>query len=74
MTDKKKTVGKIALDLQKSQADNRDPVAEREALLGDYEKNFHEAFERGKKQFGGDFYIIVMTKIERLLTNVVRNY
>jgi len=71
---KKETVGKIAMDLQKKTGENRDVIAQRNAMLSDWDKHFNKAFERGKKQFGGDFYVFVITKRERLLTNVVRHY
>ena len=72
--EKKETVGKIALDLQKKTGENRDPIAQREAMLSDYEDHFNQAFERGLSQFQGDFYIVVLTKRERLLRNIIRHF
>lgn len=72
--DKKPTVGKIALDLMNQKQENKDSIAQTQAMLTDYEKNFYDAFDRGKAQFQGDFYVVVLTKKERLMGNVIRNY
>lgn len=72
--DNKKTVGSIALDLMSQEQENRDPIAQQRAMLSDYEKNFQDAFKRGQAQFNGNFYIVVITKKERLMENVIRNY
>jgi len=37
-------------------------------------KELLDAVDRGYKKYNGDFYIHVETKVEKLLTNVVRNY
>lgn len=42
--------------------------------LKDYEENVEVALKEGKKKFPGDFYIVVLTKKERLMKNVIRNY
>lgn len=68
------TVGKASLKLMQEPQENKDVNAQREAMLSDFEKNFYQAFDRGKAQFNGDFYIAVITKKERLMQNVLRNY
>lgn len=70
----KKTVGSLALDLMSQKQENTDVVSQQKAMLSDYEKNFQQSFDRGKSQFQGDFYIVVITKKERLMENVIRNY
>ena len=40
----------------------------------DYEKNIFECVTTHKKVFFTDFYIVVLTKKERLMKNVIRNY
>ena len=72
--DKKETVGKLAFDLMSKPQENSDPIAQGKAMLVDYEKNLNQAYDRGKAQFGGNFYIVVITKKERLMQNVIRNY
>ena len=40
----------------------------------DYEKNMQTCVKDSLKQFDGNFFIIVITKKERLMENVLRNY
>lgn len=71
----KETVGKIATDLLKKDAETTDPIEIQREMQKDYEKNIHECIIRAKKDLGNiDFYIVVETKKERLLENVLRNY
>lgn len=68
------TVGKIATDLQLKSPESNDPVELQRKMHENYEENIMQAVERGKKDFEGDFFVVVLTKRERLLTNVLRNY
>ena len=72
--NEKKTVGAISIDLKENAPVNNDVIAQQREMLSDYEKNFFIALERGKKQFQDDFYVVVITKKERLMDNVIRNY
>lgn len=72
--DEKKTVGAASLEVLEKEPFNPDVEAQQRAMLSDFESNFHQAFTRGKAQFLGDFYVVVITKKERLLENVLRNY
>lgn len=75
MKDKKKTMGVIALDLAKSAHDNTHNAHDQmEESLTDWDKNIFECVDRFKAQFPFDFYIVVVTKKERLLENVLRNF
>jgi hypothetical protein len=70
---KEMTVGAAALELSKK-TDIYDPTEiEREANKC-YEANLIECAERGAKKHDGDFYVVVITKQERLLPNVIRRY
>lgn len=73
--ERKQTMGTIALDLAKSAHDNTHSAHDqmRESLT-DWDKNIYECVERSKKEFPFDFYIVVITKKEKLLENVLRNY
>jgi len=71
---KRETVGKVATDLLVKQPETTSPIEQMRESLTDYEKNVIECVERYKKSFYGDFYVVVLTKNERLLTNVFRNY
>lgn len=70
----KETVGKIATDLMKKEAPTLDAVELQREMQTDYEKNVEECIESGKKDWPGNFYIVVITKKERLLENVLRNF
>lgn len=72
--EKRETVGKISAELSQKAPDSVDPIEIERELHQEYEKNVYEAVERYKKEWAGDFYIIVITKKERLMQNVLRNY
>lgn len=71
---KRETVGKIASDLLKKEPDSLSPIDNMREQLTDYEKNLYECVNRYKNVFPLDFFIIVITKKERLMPNVLRNY
>lgn len=68
------TIGKIATDLAAQDTHAQSPVELERAMHKDYEENVQQCIERGKKEHPGDFYIVVITKKERLLQNVLRHY
>lgn len=70
----RETVGKLATDLIKQEPATRDPIELQREIYKDYEKNLYESVNRGKKQYTTDFFVLVLTKKERLLQNVLRNY
>lgn len=70
----RETVGKVSSDLIIKAPETLSPIEQMEENLSDYEKNVWECVERCKKDFTGDFYIVVITKNERLLPNVFRNF
>lgn len=70
----KKTVGAHALELMQQKTDKISIVEQQQAMTEDYMKNLFEAVDRGYKDFPGDFYVVVITKNERLMPNVFRNY
>lgn len=74
MAKKKDTVGKIASDLMKQDDVAINPVEMQEEMLKDYEKNILLALNDAKKAYNSDCFIIVLTKREPLLPNVLRNY
>lgn len=74
MTDKKTTVGKVALDLAKKSPDTLDPIEIEREMHTDYEKNIDLCIDDGLTKYTHDFYVVVLTKKERLLENVLRNY
>jgi hypothetical protein len=76
MIEKKRpTVGKLASDLLVKA--NQNPVSaidQMQESLTEYDKNIWETVSRGIADFSADFYVVVITKKERLMQNVIRNY
>lgn len=68
------TVGKIAQDLLKKDPETRDPIEIQREVHKEYEKNIQECITNHEKIYVGDFYVEVITKKERLMQNVLRNY
>jgi hypothetical protein len=74
MTKNRETVGKISSDLLIKAPDSVDPIEIERAMHGDYSKNMFECWSSARSHFGSDFFIIVITKKEPLMPNVLRNY
>ena len=72
--EERKTVGAIALDLMQKDSPTRSPIELEQEMHKDYEKNIYECVDRGKKENNGDFFVVVVTKKERIMENVLRNY
>ena len=71
---KRETVGKISIDLLwGAQPLDHSPEEQMRECLEEWEKNLLECIERGKKEFPHDFYIVVDTKKEPKMQNVLRN-
>jgi hypothetical protein len=68
------TVGKKSLELMGKDPETRDPIELERAMHEDYERNVYACVDTHKKIFLGDFYVVVITKQERLMPNVLRNY
>lgn len=72
---KQKTVGAHAVDLKQKQPDTLNPIELEQEMHTDYEKEVLSALEAGRKKFPShDLFVVVITKKERLLDNVLRNY
>jgi hypothetical protein len=72
--NKRDTVGKIAADLALRTPYSTDPIEIERELHKDYVKNIFECVQSSKKQFNGDFFVVVLTKKEPLMQNVLRHY
>jgi len=70
----RKTVGQISEELSSKTPISTDPIEIERAMHDNYEQHIYDATERGKKDFDGDFFIVVITKKEHLMNNVLRNY
>jgi hypothetical protein len=66
-------IGKISTDLLvKPEITN--PIDQAYECLTEYDKNIFECIDAHKGTYKGNFYIVVLTKKERLMQNVIRNY
>jgi hypothetical protein len=72
--EQKEKVGKIAHDLLTKADDKHTVIDQMREQLSDYDRNLYISIEEGKKKWSSDFYVVVLTKKERLMENVIRNY
>jgi len=70
----RETLGKISTDLLKKQHKALSPIEYMQEMLTDYDKNIQICIDRYRKVFLGDFFVVVITKKEPLLKNVLRSY
>ncbi len=73
MSDKQ-TVGKVARDLMLKEPESRDPIEIQQAMEDEYLDNLIECVDKHNKEFETSFYVVVITKNEKLMENVFRNY
>lgn len=71
---KRETIGKISSDLLLKQPESRDPIELQREMTSEYLKYLIDCANQHKNIYPGDFYLIVITKNERLMPNVFRNY
>lgn len=72
--EKKKTVGSEAYDRLLKLPETTDPIELEREMHKDYEANVQECITRSSKEYDGDFFVVVTTKKERIMQNVLRNY
>lgn len=71
----RETAGKVSQDLLHNAAVlDHSPEEQMKEQLAEYESNINEAILEGKKSFETDFFIVVITKKEKLMQNILRNY
>jgi len=68
------TVGKIASDLMQKEADDATALELSRGMTKDYMDNLFDVIADGKNAYDEDFFVVVLTKRERVLANVVRNF
>lgn len=71
---KRDTVGAHSLRLSKKAPDAQNAIDQMREQLTDYDENIHECVKKHREVFDGDFYVVVITKKERLMKNVLRGY
>ena len=75
MEKPRKTVGALSSELLQQDTVRDATAGERmQQQLHDYESHIAECINTGKNNFAGDFFVVVITKRERLMPNVIRNY
>lgn len=72
--NKRETVGKISSDLLQKQPETQSPIELERKMQEDYIDHLKQCIETHKKVFPEDFYVVVITKNEKLMPNVFRNY
>lgn len=68
------TVGELALPLLSKTPDSCDPIEIGREMQKEYLSNLVECVTKNRGQMSGNFYVVVLTKNEKLLPNVFRNY
>lgn len=69
------TVGKLSAELlQKDTYADHSAGEQMQEQLRDYESYVYDCVAGGKNIYSGDFFVVVITKRERLMPNVMRNY
>lgn len=74
MEEKRDTVGKISSELLQKDMGPVPVIDQQREMQKDYIDNLIQCVERSKKDFPGDFFVVVETKTEPLMPNVMRNY
>lgn len=72
--ERKETVGQIVTDLLAKSPESTDPIEIQRATEKEYLDNLAQCVETNKKHYSNDFFIVVITKAEKLMPNVFRNY
>ena len=68
------TVGTLASDLIVKSPETNNPIEQMREQLTDYDRSLAECIDKALTTYPGDFYLVVITKKERLLENVLRCY
>lgn len=71
----KDTVGKLSSELLLNDIHGDHTAGEQmQEQLSDYEKNLIECVNSGKNIYSSDFFVIVITKREKIMKNVLRHF
>jgi hypothetical protein len=74
MEDIKETVGKVALDLMSKDPEVTTVIDQQRAMQEDYLEELTECVMEFRRKHPRDFFVTVLTKSEKLMPNVFRNY
>lgn len=70
----KETVGKFAVEGMLKEPETRSVIELEQEMQKEYMNELLNCIDKHYNDFDGDFYIVVITKREKLLHNVLRNY
>ena len=73
MKQEREKLGAISMRLLEKETHSVSPLELEREIHKEYEKNIYEAVETGRKKYEGDFYIVVVTRKEVLMPNVLRH-
>ena len=71
---KRETIGKISGDLSQKSPESRNPIEIQREMQKEYINELKACVTENKRKIQGDFFVIVITKNEKLMPNVFRNY
>jgi hypothetical protein len=74
MQEKRDTVGKIITDLQKKAPESFNVVELERGMQENYMKELLDCVDQSCSLYEKEFYIVVLTKMERLSEKLLRNY
>jgi len=72
MKKKIKTVGQHSTELYKKEPKAYDPIDVQREVHKGYEESVYDALDRGKKEYRGNLYVIVLLQREGYMQNVLR--
>ena len=70
----RKKVGEMATELMQKAPETRDPIELQREMMKEYCDEVIKCALDGQKYYKGDFYVVVITKKEKLMPNVLRSY
>lgn len=74
MPKREKTVGQLSQELLQKEPEQASAIDYEQEIHKGYVDHILECAERSKAIYPEDFYIVVETKKEKLMPNVIRNY
>jgi hypothetical protein len=74
MIETRDTIGKLSSELIVKPLESESSYEQMTEQLSDYDKNIFERLILAKSKYPGDFYVVVITKKEPLMKNVIRSY
>jgi len=72
--DKKMTVGAASLELSQKTPDSQDPIELQRDMTKEYCDEVIKCALHGKSYYQGAYYVVVITKKEKIMQNVLRSY